>query len=458
MTISSLNPLPLAALSAAVRNNSATMPAATAAATTSVPSATSAPPSTATPSVVVTLSGATTAAGPVVYSPQSIKAPPPWQDTSLAIRTASGRSLTLTLQEDGDSFAIKTDGDAPLSDAEASAVAKLADAMKAALDGMTSSPPRLDLEGLAGVDTGVLSSVHLSAQATDSNQAIQTLDFTADATSRAVKIDGPAGKIDVRVDLSSPASMGSKAQQASAISNYLKQFDQTAARGHADPALMTMFKDAFTQLHAPAGLNATTLTRPSSWLNATDHALLSGLADFSASITQTAIASNPYRADEHDAFSLQVTQITQMSGRDSSERGITQTSSSQMKASFHSALSADFRLNLTEDPKSQNYYYTQSDDSAQSTMKIGYQKGRLVQASLSRTASQQSEQLKYIMGQKVEDVKTPLKRAQQRDLLPLLNEMERHPPQTRAEQEARTRDLATIHDSVAFETNPTVLG
>jgi hypothetical protein len=36
--------------------------------------------------------------------------------------------------------------------------------------------------------------------------------------------------------------------------------------------------------------------------------------------------------------------------------------------------------------------------------------------------------------------------------------MERHPPQTRAEQEARTRDLATIHDSVAFETNPTVLG
>jgi hypothetical protein len=455
MTISSSNALSPAAVSAAVRNNAAT-PAITSAAVTS--SSPSTLPVTPPPSVIVTLSGTTSAPAPLVYSPQSIKATPIWQDASATIRTASGRSLTLSLQDDGSSFAIETDGDTPLSATDAKAVAALADAFRTALEGMTSSAPRVDLAGLAGVDTSVLSSVHLSAQASSSNQPIQMIDFTADVNSRTVKIDGSAGKIDVTVDTASPGVTGSRSQQASAINNYLKQFDQAASRGHADPALMTMFKSAFTQMNAPAGLDAPTLTRPVSSLSETDHALLSGLADFSASITQTAIASNPYRSDEHDAFSFQVSQSTQVSQRGASERGITQTSSSQTKASFHSALSADFRLNLTEDPKSQNYYYTQIDDSAQSTMKIGYQKGRLVEASLSRTASQQSEQLKYIMGQKVEDVTTPLKRTQQRDLLPLLNEMERHPPQTRAEQEARTRDLATIHDSVAFETNPTVLG
>jgi hypothetical protein len=218
-----------------------------------------------------------------------------------------------------------------------------------------------------------------------------------------------------------------------------------------------MFEDAFTQMNAPAGIDKASTTRSSSWLNDTDHALLSGLADFSASITQTATASNPYRADEHDGFSFQVSQTTQMSGRDASERGISQTSSSQLHASFHSALSADARLNLTEDPKSQNYYYSQISDSAQSNVNIGYQKGRLVQATQSNTASQSAERSKYVMGQKVEDVTTPLKKSQQRDLLPVLQQMERHPPQTTKERDERGRELAGIHDSLGFQTDPVAL-
>jgi len=411
---------------------------------------------TPAPSVIVTLSGATTAQAPVVYGLPPIKATAVWQDAALAIKTASGRSVTLSLQDDG-SVDIAIDGDASLDDAETAAIATLSTAFKSALDGMASAPPRLDLSGLAQVDTRILSSVHLTAQAVSDNQAIQTIDFNADATTRAVKIDGTAGKIDVSVDLSSPAIAGSKTQQASAIANLLKQFDQAASRGHADPALMSMFKDAFTQMSAPGGLDTPSLTRSSSWLNDTDHALLSGLADFNASITQTSSTPNPYRSNEHDAFSFQASQHTQVSGGSAAERGISQITATQLHASFHSTLSPDATLNLTDDPKSQNYYFTQIADDAQSNLSIGYRKGQLVKASLTQTANQSTERLKYVMGQKVEDVTTPLRKSQQRDLLPLLQDMERHPPQTTRERDARTRDLASLHDSVLLRTDPVSL-
>lgn len=430
---------------------------ATATATAGTSAALSAvPPATPVPSVIVTLSGATSAPEPAVYSAQPVKPAPVWQDASVALETASGRALTLTLQDDG-SFNVKADGDAPLSDVESAAIAKLTAAFKSVLDGMGSAPPRLDLGSLAQLDTSVLSSIHVSAHAAGTDQPIQTIDFTADATSRAVTIDGSAGKIDVSVDLSSPAITGSKAQQATAMAGYLKQIDQAAARGHADPAFVALFKDAFTQINSPPGADAAATTRSASWLTDTDHALMSGLADFNASITLTARASNPYRPDEHDAFSYQVSQSTQVSGRSASERGITQTSSSQLRASFHSALSADARLNLTGDPKSQNYYYTQIADSAQSNASISYRKGLIVQALSSRTVSQNTEQSKYVMGKQVEDLKVPLKRSQQRDLLPVLTQMETHPARTKAEHDERARALTGIHDSLGLQTDPAAL-
>ncbi|WP_125903097.1 hypothetical protein [Luteibacter rhizovicinus] len=454
MSAASLSAAGLAVTASPLHNSTTAMASTTSAG--SLPPVSAASVAAPAPSVTVTLSGTTAAAAPAVYGLPPIKAAPVWQDAGIAITTASGRSITLSLQDDG-SIAIATDGDAPLSDAETAATAKLSTAFKSALDGMASAPPRLDLDGLAQVDTRILSSVHLAAQAVSDNQAIQTIDFRGDATTRAVKIEGLAGKIDVSVDLSSPAIAGSKTQQASAIANVLKQFDQAASRGHANPALMSMFKDAFTQMSAPGGLDTPGLTRSSSWLDDTDHALLSGLADFTASITQTATAPNPYRSNEHDAFSFQTSQRTQVTGRNATERGISQITTTQLHASFHSALSPDAPLNLTDDPKSQNYYFTQIADDAQSNLSIGYRKGQLVKASLTQTANQSTDRLKYVMGQKVEDVTTPLRKSQQRDLLPLLQEMERHPPQTARERDARTRDLASLHDSVLLRTDPVSL-
>ncbi len=95
MTISSLNTAGPPIASVVVRNSTASMPATT---------ATSAPVSSAlapTPSAIVTLSGATTAPLSPIYSPQPVAPPPAWQNASIAIKTASGRNLTLSLGDDG---------------------------------------------------------------------------------------------------------------------------------------------------------------------------------------------------------------------------------------------------------------------------------------------------------------------------------------------------------------------
>ncbi|WP_448097582.1 hypothetical protein [Luteibacter yeojuensis] len=188
--------------------------------------------------------------------------------------------------------------------------------------------------------------------------------FHADGASRSIKTTGDLGTIDVNVDMRSAAILGNGSQRAAAIDNYLKQFDKASSRGRADPALMAMFKDAFIQLNTiqDGGASALLKTPPRIPLSANDHAMLTGLADFRASVTQATSAPNPMRADEKDGFSYQVSQETQIGGRDPSSRTMSQRQHSHLTASFHAALSADLSLMLTDDPKSQNYHYTQIDD------------------------------------------------------------------------------------------------
>ncbi len=62
------------------------------------------------------------------------------------------------------------------------------------------------------------------------------------------------------------------------------------------------------------------------------------------------------------------------------------------------------------------------------------------------------------MSQKVEDVTTPLEKSQQRDLRPVLMQMERHPLRTKTERDERARTLAGIHDSLGLQSDPVALG
>ena len=155
-------------------------------------------------------------------------------------------------------------------------------------------------------------------------------------------------------------------------------------------------------------------------LSAQDRSALTGLADFSASVTQTADAVNPMRPAELDSFAYQAGQSTSITGRNSAERAISQQQHSSLKASYHTPAVPGMPLRLDTTPESQNYNFHEIDDTASSAIEIGYREGRMVRASLSQSSSQSARVLQYVLGKVVSDTLTPAKYHLQRDLLATL--------------------------------------
>lgn len=341
---------------------------------------------------------------------------------TLSIKTASGALVDITLGSDADGLGIQVHvSKGTLSDADRKALANLADGFQKAIDGLTGIPPKLDLSGLIKFDTSVLSSVDLSARLGKTDT--QTLDFHADASTRSVKSTGIAGTVDISVDMSKRALLGTDSQQKQALNQYLKQFSSAGIRGNADESLMAMFKDAFTALNSNYGETATTYSRTGSEpihfsLTKTDKNMMSGLADFTASVTQTSTdKTNPMRPDEVDSFSYQVSQASTITGTSSLNRNITQKQQSHLVASYHQSLTPGLQLHLTSDKDSQNYLYYQIDDKAESTTSVQYHKGALVSASVDQSASTSTRIQKYVKGWLESDITTPVETAKTTDLL-----------------------------------------
>lgn len=378
--------------------------------------------------------------------------------TTLTIRTASGKSVVLDMTAEDGSLAVDVHGSAALDDAERAAVEKLAGAFQQALDGAVSTPPGIDLEGLAGFDPAVLSSVDFTVRSAEAGRTPTNMVFHADAATRTLELTNASGTIGIGVDAPTAGILGSPAQRAESIANYLRQFDAAAARGQGDRAFMAMFKDAFGQLAAMPDMSTSGVVPMRGSLSAVQKAVLTGLPDFHASILQAASAPNPLKPGEKDGFSYSVSQETEVSGGDALDRGVSQHLHSQLSASYHSPLGAGGTLMLTLDPKSQNYYYTHIEDVADSQTDIAYEKGRLTQASISRSASQTTDRSKYVMARLVDQTTTPYSASNTRDLLELLRPLEDDgSAPTRLKQAQHDQALAAIHATVGLEADPGML-
>ncbi|NHZ89567.1 hypothetical protein F2P45_11155 [Massilia sp. CCM 8733] len=364
-------------------------------------------------------------------SPYGIAAAPPFlhglgnDKISLSITTKSGVEVTLSLDNTDDGLAVRMSSSAELSDAERSALAGLAGGFQDAIDGMTQEPPSVRLQGLTQFDPAVLASVDLRAtiKLAGDPEATQALSFRADAAQRTVSLSGPSGTASVSVDTGNLAGLGSPEQQARALASNLKQFDQAASRGRADAGLMTMFKEAFTGLNSNVGSAQprSGVATGGKWeLAAADHAVLSGLADFSASISQVSTAINPMRSSELDSFAYEVSQSTNVGGRSQGERTVSQQQKSELNASFHTPSTPGTTLKLDHTQESQNYDYHQIKDAASSDMNLAYSDGHLVKATLNQSASQSARVLSYAMGKLVSDIFSPGQQSFQRDLLAAL--------------------------------------
>lgn len=345
---------------------------------------------------------------------------------SLTISTASGAQVRIRLGSSDDGLSAQFDvTQGTLTDAERSELGKLTDAFQRAVDGLAKQPPAIDLGALTSFDSRVLAAVDLTATLGANGKAPQALSFHADAAQRSIHVDGPAGKFDLAVDLTNLQAIGSAPAQAAARDAWLTRFDTAQARGNGNASLMAMFKGAFTALnsHYPS---APPLPRIA--LNAADRSVLSGLADFSASLVQTPTAPNPLRPNEADTFSYRISQQTKIDGKDTLNRTVQQDTHATLSASYHRSLWAGVPLELTTDPKSQNYEYLKVQDTAQRHVDVGYRDGLLAHAVSRRSASQSTQVMRYEMARLVSDVTTPASASRSDNLMALLSAVARNAP------------------------------
>lgn len=343
---------------------------------------------------------------------------------TLDVTTTSGAQVEVTLGSDSNGLAVQvTVTNGTLSASDKSALESLSSAFQSAIDGLTSIQPTLDLSGLMKFDSSAISSIDFHANV-QGVTGPQTVDFHADNQIRKLSTSGPDGKLNLSVNMSNPMIIGSAQQQANAISSYLQQFQSEQARGNGNAALMSMFDDAFTEMNSnynvpPQASGASALL---STISAAGQGMLTGLADFTASVVQTPKSSNPFRPNETDTFSYQVSQSTQVDNANPLNLSITQRQNSHLTASFHKPISGTGDLNLTDSAQSQNYDFVQIDDSASSEAQIAYQKGALIKAVLAHSANQSTRTQEYEQGQLTQDTTTPTSQSFSKDFLPLLND------------------------------------
>ena len=145
---------------------------------------------------------------------------------------------------------------------------------------------------------------------------------------------------------------------------------------------------------------------------------LSGMADFSASITQGPVASNPYRTGEQDSFSFLATQRTSISGVQGLGVNVSQESETNLVASFHKPLPGVKDLNLTLDPETQNYRYFLIEDVENSKTDLAYDRlGNLSQASRTESSVLSTRVKTYAKGKLVSDDTLPTVTSQTKSLM-----------------------------------------
>ena len=341
---------------------------------------------------------------------------------SLNVTMRDGAQVQITLGEQSNGLAATvTITGGTLSEADRTALLKMAGGFQNAIDGLTSSDQTtVDLAGLVQqFNPNVFASMDLQASVDATGQGAQTVDFHADGTQRSLKTSGPLGSMQISVDMSNPSILGSASQQSQALGNYLQQFAAEGTRGHANAQLISMFSTAFTALNSNYD-STPSYSSSQPTLSSAAHSMLTGLADFSASVTQAGQSPNPMKPGEVDSFNYQVTQNTVEQASNRYNYTVTQTQQSQLQASYHTTLQAGGSLSLGSDQASQNYYYDQINDSAQSQATISYTNGQLTQALLSQSASASTHLQKYVMGDLEEDVTTPGKQSWSENLLDLL--------------------------------------
>jgi hypothetical protein len=113
--------------------------------------------------------------------------------------------VDIELDSNDGTLAVSVNSSGALSDTERSALAKLADGFQQAINGLSASPPELDLSGLTQYDTSVLSSVNLQFNVTGDGSNYVSAYIALNSSTRSVKLTDSDGTINLSVDTSDSA-------------------------------------------------------------------------------------------------------------------------------------------------------------------------------------------------------------------------------------------------------------
>ena len=334
----------------------------------------------------------------------------------LRVQTQSGAMVTLRLADQNDASTGATgimaelQVDGSLSGAERQAVRALAEGFEKAMQGLVDGDTQVDLAKLGQFDNTLISSLDLSAQVFgrgDFGERTQKVkaSFHADASTREIRLATPKGELRMSIDVRQPAFWGSEAQKAKAVDQYLARMDQAATRGRADRDLVQLFKSAFSSMTASYGAATDSTTRVGA-LKEDEASLLTGLADFQAQLTTTPKSSNPRRVWEKDRFQYTVDQTTVDQGSATDKRTLTQTQNAHLSAAYHQSLLSNGPAWLDDSAKSQNYYYKELEESSSTQVRLQFDQGTLIAATLVQLLEQSLRTQKFENDKRTQDTTT----------------------------------------------------
>lgn len=341
---------------------------------------------------------------------------------TFTLNTASGATVSLGLFSSASGLAVDAEVlGGSLTANELKGLSMMAGSFQTALNGLTQEPPSLRLGSLVKLDPTLFTGLQFTAQLQTAGGAQQSFALEMDEHTRSLELQAPSGNVKLNFDTQGGTLLGSEVQRQAAVSNYLNQFDAAQKRGNGDAQLMTLFKDAFRQLNSvddttPRPTNHDTL------LNKTSRLLLSGLADFTASVTQPERRSNPMRKDEVDSFDYNVSQTTTLKGG-AANLSLQQDQRSDLKASWHESLNPWVELRLGLDSESQDYRYHEVHDQASSSTRMAFVNNVMIEATATQQASQQERVRTYQQAELQTDVTTSAANDQSRDLLEILENL-----------------------------------
>lgn len=329
---------------------------------------------------------------------------------ALNIVTHSGStvSLVMTQQAEGLAVEVKTQGEA-LSDDEAAAVANLSGALEKTLNGLGQQPPQLDLLGLTHFDSSVLKSIDLKTDLRNGEATLQSLNFHADDKTRSVAYEDGEFSLEMSSDTSHPALTGNAAQQQSALSAWDDKLDKARRAGHGDRDQIAVLKSVFRALNSHTDSEAAAIS-DSKAIRIGDNGAsqLSGLNDYSLSLTQTQKSANPARGEENDRFAYSASQSTEKSTGSSGVKTVKQTTHSHLSAAWHEALDPSLPLALNAMKSSQNYYYHLLDNDEESATTLNFNgHGQLASVGQHEQVNNRETVKKYVLGKLVDQTVTP---------------------------------------------------